>query len=749
MIDFQRTSTCVSLAIGLAVLSALLPAVVSAAPRVRIQCDSLFESQPEPKVAKARKKSTSIAPDTSTAKPKTRALVSRKRDELFVEPEFEMHIKERIVLEGALDHYVGSHRIPLEYASGVDSKPKSDLGEFVAVSFITDVAPSLQASDSLRLGHAGAGRGQIGYSQPQSRNAVSVAQARPTTVAEIQAKGLSPVEVLSNFIRHETASVNLDQKSFDYIVATMQKDPAYMGRALAYHESKTLRTEGQSVVNGRAVNLANTGSYRYFRFTPEGSSQEVIARVLDINHVIGADGGFNVLVEWMRPANEMDVRIRHIQSLKVSELKSMRPMPESIRRAIELEFNSSLTPNEFSAQKLAAKAGLRTFGFTEMSRRAGGSEKGADPYRRMSGISHVASRDAVIKRFGKVDDLLTTEEMNSPDKWRIFDVMARLNPKYVLQRFNGRGTDFVYMFVITEDGQLKVAPFVEKGMNYKPELLRFAHGRRIFAGGTFTVGLDNRLDVTLESHDYQDIQGPLSHMAFRTAGQENLNSFVAYVFALQAGRQLTNLASAFADVFYSNHRSFDDEKPDDIAKERYGHDSKFRFAGPEGAEGSEGYQSYGGFTTRNVFEEAKRDMFEAANRERLAALSRERAEQFKVISQWSDAEGPAQFDVWRANYNKAFGMNYSEMRKMELRGFFEHDLELQLRFEWAQYVLRTNSEMSFDQVKGAYRKLRTKFHPDHTGGSGGPETRVNFQTIQSAFEVFEKFYRTHNEGGSR
>ncbi len=688
------------------------------------KCEALFQSVQKEVVAKT---GTGVA------------LAKRSSTEVVVD-DVPMYIKERIVLEGGLRTYVRSSQIPESHAVSVDRKARTADGEFVAVSFLTELQSVLPSSSvNAQLGYSSQSQARLGSAQSGARHAVAVVAPRTVTVAEVQKMGLNPVEILTNFIRKETVDTQLDARSLTYIVETMQKSPEYMAQALAYHQSRSLRPEGsvvnrpvvQSAAHGVVVNLANTGSYRYFRFTPRGESQEVIARVLDINqeaaHSGSSGAGFHVLVEWMKPANSSDVRVRNVQTLSVEELRTMRPLSDSIRRVIAEEFNDALSPNEIKTRKLAELANLKTFGYTDMSRKEGGSERSTDPLSRMSMPSHIKSRSDVQERFGKFDDLLTTDEANAGIHWRIFDVMARLNPRYILKRFESRGTGFRYVFVITEDGQLKISPFTEAEANFRPEILRLAHGRRIFAGGEFTIAKDGKLDVNLRSDEYQDINAEYGvHRAFQTEGQDGLNSFVAFTFGLQAGRAVNNLSSEFARTFYTE-RGFRPEGKDDLGGDRYAHDSFFKaFSGDR----RETNGRFGGFGSQGAFNHAREAMQEV-NLARNVEVRK-----FVESKPWKDAEGPPTFAAWQSKTQDGLLKILRNKLGMTMSAA---DLAREPAFKqlWAHAVLRTNSEMSLDAIKSSYRRLANAYHPDRRADLPEPVARALFQATKEAFETIE------------
>ena len=703
------------------VLSAM--AVISASPSLTFaaakvgKCEGLFEPSKSAVVAGATK-----AP--KPAKTSKAAISEAKTSTELVVEEIPMFLKERVVIEGGLHSYVQSSFIPFRHSAGVDTRARTEDGEFIAVSFLTDVPASAPVSG--QLGYSGANANQplahtsSGTALVNSNRALAAPKPTVTTVAEMRARGLNPTEILTVYARTQFGRNQLDEKSVAFVVRTMEGSPEFVSAAMAYHEGRTIRDEGQVVeartnqlsaarAGGLAVNLANTGSYRYFRFTPEGVNQEVIARVLDINHQKAPEAGFHVLVEWMKPANDSDIRIRHVQTLTVKELQTMRPMPESIRNVIKSEFNETLSPLEIQTRKLAELSNLKTFGFTDMARKEGGSSRESDPLSRMSGQAHIVSRVQVEERFGKLDDLLTTDEKNAGHNWRIFDVMARLDPRYILKRFDARGTDFRYLFVITEDGQLKLSPFTEASANYRPELLRLAHGRRVFATGEFSIHQDGTLDVRLRSEEYQDINDQHGiHRAFQTAGQEGLNSFVAFTFGLQAGRMVRDLSSEFTRTFYTENGIMPEGVKDDLGGDRYGHTSYFNaFSGDR----RETNGRFGGFNSQNTYDYA-RGVFGASGMGRTAES---RVKSASVT--WTNEKGPLTFEAW----TKQAGV----------------DAQLHMKSEWAHYVMRTNPQMSLEAIKKSYRKLAQQLHPDRRTDIPVTQATAIFQTMKSAYDHFE------------
>lgn len=698
-----------------AFVSTVADAAVADAARGRIsRCEGLFETKRQVAVTGKASSDNRTLP---LAKTGALAKVSSSRE--LVGEAVPMHLKERVVLVRALEVHNHPNFISVEHSNGIDVRPRTDDGEYVAVSFLVG-QPNPPATAGA-IGYSGYGRDQVGYDGRSSavavgsknRNALAAARPNSVTVAEITALGLNPAEIVTNYVRNAYPGERITDDVIQDVVIRIQDNPKLMAEALALHQSRTLRTEGHRQDNRLAINLSNSGRFRYFRFTPDGQKNEMIARILDIDRSGRPVRGFHLLVEWMNPESdpESGFRVRNIQSLSTAELQTMRPMPESVRRLIEVEFQNSLTPFELQTQRLAAILKLKTFGYTNMERGDDGNRSLNNPLADMSNVIHVKANKDVERRFGSLAEFLTPEETASPNGWRVFDVMGRLNPRFVLSRFESRATNFLYLFVITEDGQLKISPFAEGSVNANSDILRLAHGRRVFVGGTFTIAADGRLNIVLDSHRYQDVrsEGDIEKrpQAYRTEGQEGLDSFVSFAFGLQTGRAVLGIGSEYANAFYTTSGQGDrGQGRDNLGGDRYGHESFFRFFGGDSRDGDP--RGDAGFGSREAYDFVFKTFKSGSH-------SRGRAEREKARKlEWKNADAPLEFEKWL----KVVGLGRQN--------------EQANRFDWSHYVLRSNPDMSVDQLKLAYRRAAAILHPDRRKDQPEPILRAQYQLVEEA-----------------
>lgn len=221
--------------------------------------------------------------------------------------------------------------------------------------------------------------------------------------------------------------------------------------------------------------------HRYFQFVPKDHPHLVNARVLDVQSESIDDS--LVLIEWIEEGGPQP--IRHIGYLQQSEWSSVQiPLDPTVLPDF---FMNLLSPNERYSLELARARGLQAVSFRDFY---------DDSLSEGANITHLAPRGWIEEEFGSIEDLLTEEEKGAY-LWNVFDAMARMNPRYILNRFGHPSRPWEYVFVVTEDGQLRVAPFGHIGNNLKPQTIRLAAHRRVFATGTFHIDSKGTLLVSL------------------------------------------------------------------------------------------------------------------------------------------------------------------------------------------------------------------------------------------------------------
>jgi hypothetical protein len=422
----------------------------------------------------------------------------------------------------------GEHFSDYAFQSGVD-------GEVVRVRFSADAkaasvpAPAMSHTDLNQLVEA--------WMDAQHFSATTRDMIRPITLKQAAdpefAKGLAK-EIDFHHAKQKTAAIEIG------------------------HSSKTAIGDGQASSNavgsysGPGISLSNTGIERYLWLKPEGSSQMTAARVLDI-HRHSDKKGYSVLVEYLNEAGATSQRVRNVAEVSLDELKTAQIDHQlfSRERAYQ-EFLEDLTPNEAQAKKTAQKAGLKMYGYTDFRRIAEneGRQMFSDaitPMQMMNNMTHLAMDGATRQRFGSFESLYHLRPSGYATD-NMIDAFSQLNPQYVLKNFSAQG--FEYTWVITEDGALKIIPKMPVNNNLKPQLLRAAGGRRIYAGGDFTINADGTLKVRTHSNSYQEVNH--DRFGFQNSyadGNPNLDQFVHDTFAQQAKAKVSNLESETASSF--------------------------------------------------------------------------------------------------------------------------------------------------------------------------------------------------------
>lgn len=495
-------------------------------------------------------------------------------------------------------------------------------------------------------------------------------------------------DLLSRYFHEEvsTSQMPLDPKAIKFLVDSLINDKETLQRALDFHNRHHQSQMGKTFYSDfHEHKLANEGQFRYFKFTPKESKIAVNARVLDIHrwnshpeNMTPAQSrggstfsGVSILVEWLDGLDESGLQKKHIAYLKQEEMGTIEIIKDEDRLIIQETFSDTLNLLEIQTKKLAEALKLRTFGFTDKGRVPGlNVNDGMDPLTLMSNISHLAMKGWNSDRFGnvlaRIINLLSTKEEREHPLFNIIDLMGKLNPRFVLEKFKTAPNSWEYIFVITEDGSLKVSLHGHSGNNLKAQNLRLAGGKRVLAAGKFKINEKGKLIINLKSDSYQDINAAYgSYDAFRASGSENLDFFIVQAFLIQAGKEVENINNNSTQSYYEYN--FFEQR----ARENRETKSTFGQRERDGFGEKESYKSSSDF-------EYMKHKYNSRN-----ANSKE--------LKWNpDAENsaPLEFEKWS-----------SEMNSNE-------------KIDWAHYVLGTNPDMPIGKIKNKYRKLINKFHQD-------------------------------------
>ncbi len=444
--------------------------------------------------------------------------------------------------------------------------------------------------------------------------------------------------------------------------------------------------------------LSSAKENRHFWFTPHGESKAVPARILDLHVTSG--GGARVYAEWIPEQVGRTERVRHVGMIDVSEIKSIPKLSPKLRMEAEAIFFESLTPDQLSTQMLASRLGISTRGHTDFLRAPGVSGSERIITDKMSVAGHYAIREWVEKKFGDITDLLTDAE-KATQNWNVIDVFGRLSPEYVLKRF--RASDgYKYMYVITEDGQLKICPIGDAGANLRPQILRLGHGRKIYSAGMFTLDNNGSANVSLRTADYASFD---SQVVDALKPPQNEDKLARAIFRMQANTQVNSVNSVAPESWSDMKMNF--------ATGRYEHvnpiDPPGAAAKDTNSKGPQPNQS-----------ERNSEWGDQATADYMDSLLKARAK-------------PAPIKDWDRENLKALPPTFEEWEKTARRstsGFSD----LENKMDYAHYVLGTNDKMEIREIKAAYQKLIQKYSVRTSEGSTDV---VAAQTINTAYKVFK------------
>ena len=472
----------------------------------------------------------------------------------------------------------------------------------------------------------------------------------------------------------------LDRTSREYIKRTLKDSPEFKK-----HLAET-RAAFENVVK---LKVSNVGIDRYFWFQPKEQNGLVPARILDL-HSYKA-GGFTMLVEYMSPNNQMGKRVRNVIELTVSELASMTRDGNTTALSARQEFFDSLSPLEVETQKLATALRMKKFGFNSFGRTPGQKDDSnvRTPLQIMNNISWMAIEHTIRTNWGKIEHLKTPEE-NASGAYNTIDIFSRLDPKYVFKNFSR--PDLEYMWIISEDGQLKVMPKMNLGNNLKPQILRLSSGRRIFAGGSFRFNTDGSLIIEKDSNDYQNVDKAWGSESSFGHDNPNLDRFITAVFSAQADMRVAQIDSRQAPSYFwrtsdnSHAGTYREPPPED---HKYSGDDAYDFVKNMRARGA-------------------------------SSGEKEEAPQLE----WDMKEGfPLFINEWVKASNTPYEKNPSENTLIK----------------WAHYVLQTNHKMEWAEIKKRVRKLNSRFLVASTvNAHKGTQEEEAQQAVNRAVGILEK-----------
>lgn len=544
---------------------------------------------------------------------------------------------------------------------------------------------------------------QVTLANSGHRTSLQTSTRNVITRSETQLGASEKETLLTEFIS-DTYNGQLSEGSLRTLVATLKDDRETIANAIAYrskknqfikeaNESTSSHLSAQTQIKG--IVLTNFNSNKFFWFIPQGQSQYYPARVLDIHN--DPYRGIIILVEFIVDNGAVDsLRSRNIVEISSSELASIQVDGQFSRQKSEKSFLESLSSVELQTIKLARNYSLKLFGYSDFRRNPGKTAQDAPTL--LETINLISPKAAMFqqisRRWTNIRDYYTESEQQKPDlEVHIIDIFARMRPDFVVKNF--KDTNFEYTWVITEDGQLKITPKGELNINLKPQLLRLAAGRRVYAGGDFTFNHDGTIAVTLESNNYQNVNTNWGRSQ-SFAPSSHLNSFIQAAFATQA-KVMTNSIDSIPTQSYSStfaNKSTKSQKNSETQWGQAGRDHRFS---KENAE--------------NDFFNFIDDIFTKSG------LNKDKSE---IDIQWNvETEKPLDFASWK----KASKITDS---------FYD---QKSLRIRWAHYILNTDPNTALDTIKKAGRKLRSIFHPDRNKQENAHQT---VQLINEAISILEQ-----------
>lgn len=534
------------------------------------------------------------------------------------------------------------------------------------------------------------------YAGPASSTATHIPSQDPTRYHPSLLK-----EMLRKYVVATLPSAS--QLTIDSMVDNLINNKEYLSNMLLKYSEKA---------DSKTVELSNLGLNQYFWFKPTGSEVYRPAKILDIHYV---DAKVSFLVEWMIPDQELNKRVRFVTNMTYEESQSILIEDDNLTRAEAAKlFADTLSPNELFATRLAKKMRIHTFGYTTYKRSfsylnaATGSRRyfdtgmsasdiaaGFDPLNEISGNnpSHLFMAAFIKQAFPKYREYLTGEELEidmNAEKYEqqglrlnLIDVFSRIPVSEFFSKLAVRDANIDYFWVITEDGTLKISPYMPKRDGVTPafHFSRLAHGRRVYAAGGMTLDAYGRVHLKLDSQGYQSVDAEWSTnpQSFQTKTNGDVAAFIMAIFQMQAKQTVLSI--------------------DSMATEQY-HSANYQHANP-----SQGDSDFNSSSSEYLFSTLDDILGTGSQKDS------ERAQALK----------------WNVESNTPPLNKEAWAKEMNLRGALT-PIQSQL---WAHYVLGTDANMSFSDIKKQYRRYAMKFHPDRNADQGA---EAIFKTVQEAYD---------------
>lgn len=381
-----------------------------------------------------------------------------------------------------------------------------------------------------------------------------------------------PVSLRREYVREELRG---KRRQDVVVVNTASGDLFYLRKS---SNSPVVVRSGQQGEEASEFGIMNWGPERYFWGVPVGSSRFVPMRILSVDSFKGPRGAVrhNLIAEFQADKGLDGLRVRQIVLLKPEEIQTLRAYPpeweqnasfaaeppkvkeQKGRAKAAREFFESLQPHEVAVLRLADSFGLMVHTpkpyhlsmgqfipqsdyHSNYTQAAGGMLSGIIESILTLNFHGVLNDGTSIRQLAPLSSQSTSQD---PINW--LEIFTKLSPEFVIGQFGGKrafDADVTFSFVVTEDGQLIIAP---TGQTIKGTLqgvsLSLAGSRYILASGRFIYKGLNKVELELNSHGY-DFETGISNRArdsFHGGKTDQIWAFVVTLFTKRLGIEIVN-----------------------------------------------------------------------------------------------------------------------------------------------------------------------------------------------------------------